>query len=60
MAKTPPTDSHAPRPKQIGVRLPAHLNTKLEALARRENNGVSATVRRLLTAALARHGDEAA
>lgn len=38
--------------KSIGIRVPVLLGKQLEALARRENNGVSAVVRRLLTAAL--------
>ncbi len=55
----------APKPhtslKQIGIRVPARMNDQLEAIAKRENNGVSAVVRRLLAAALApAHGDEAA
>lgn len=40
--------------KQIGIRVPARLNTQLETIAQREGNGVSAVVRRLLTDALAR------
>jgi predicted transcriptional regulator len=44
----------SPAPKQLGVRLPARLNARLEALARAENNAVAATARRLLTQALDR------
>lgn len=46
--------------RSIGVRVPARMGDQLQALARRENNGVSAVVRRLLTEALDHHGDEAA
>jgi predicted DNA-binding protein len=46
--------------RQVGIRLPKHMGDQLEALARRENNGVSSIVRRLLTKALAEHGNEAA
>jgi hypothetical protein len=42
--------------KQIGLRVPARMGAQLEAMARRENNGVSAVIRRLLTAALADDG----
>jgi predicted DNA-binding protein len=42
--------------KLIGIRVPAHMNDQLEALAKRENNGVSAVIRRLLTQALREHG----
>lgn len=41
-----------PTKKVLGVRVPAGLNDQLEAMARRENNGVSTIVRRLLTEAL--------
>ena len=54
------TEIRSAAAKSIGVRVPAHMGDQLEALARRENNGVSAVVRRLLTAALSEHGDEAA
>jgi hypothetical protein len=47
-----PTDE--PRPVQIGVRVPAKLGDQLAAIAERENNGVSAVVRRLLAEALQR------
>ena len=40
--------------KHIGVRVPVELGERLEALARRENNHVSAVTRRLLSAALDR------
>jgi Arc/MetJ-type ribon-helix-helix transcriptional regulator len=46
-----PTSPEAPT-KQIGVRVPAHVNDQLDALAQRENNSISAVVRRLLTKAL--------
>jgi hypothetical protein len=46
--------------KQIGLRVPARMGAQLEALAQRENNGVIAVIRRLLTLALAEHGNEAA
>jgi predicted DNA-binding protein len=49
----------APTAKQIGIRIPLDLIDRLEAIARRENNGLSAVVRRLLTAAID-HSDEAA
>ncbi len=42
----------------IGTRIPAALNEQPEATAQRENNRVSAVIRRLLTAALDRE-DEA-
>jgi hypothetical protein len=48
------TDNRSDAPaRQLGIRLPAHMGEQLEAMARRENNGISAVVRRLLTAALA-------
>jgi hypothetical protein len=58
MSTDPQTAPDAPtRPdpptKQLGVRIPTELSLRLEAIARRENNGVSAVCRRLLTAALA-------
>jgi len=37
---------------QVGVRMPSKLRERLAAIARRENNHVSAVTRRLLTAAL--------
>jgi predicted HicB family RNase H-like nuclease len=48
-----PEDSETRSSKQLGVRVPTHINDQLEAIAKRESNGVSAVVRRLLTAALA-------
>lgn len=57
-ARTPRRQTDATYPvttsttRVIGVRLPARMTDQLEALARRENNGISAVVRRLLTAAL--------
>ena len=42
--------------KQLALRVPAHIDHQLGALAQRENNSISAVVRRLLTAALAREG----
>ena len=44
---TPETTS-----KQIGLRLPADLNRQLEDLAQKENNGLSAVCRRLLSRGL--------
>jgi predicted DNA-binding protein len=41
-----------PPAKQIGIRIPPELSDRLEAIARRENNGISAVCRRLLTTAL--------
>jgi hypothetical protein len=46
--------------EQLGIRMPAHLNARLEEIARREHNGVSAVCRRLLPAALAAHESDAA
>lgn len=47
--------------KYIGIRVPAHLNDQLNAIAKRESNGKSAVCRRLLTLALATsHDSEAA
>ena len=43
-----------PRTKQLGIRVPARLGDRLDALAAREHNSVSSVVRRLLTAALTR------
>ena len=45
--------------KQVGIRLPATLNDRLVAIARSESNNVSAVVRRLLTAGLARELESA-
>lgn len=53
-----PTEIRSTR--QLGIRVPIRLSDQLEALARRENNGVSAVCRRLLAAALATNGNEAA
>ena len=39
--------------KQIGIRVPTDLSDQLKAIARRERNGLSSVVRRLLVAALA-------
>jgi predicted DNA-binding protein len=47
-----------PATKQLGIRLPARLTDRLQAIARHESNSVSSVARRLLTAAL--NGDEAA
>ena len=58
-----PTSPHADRrvtTRQLGIRVPARMGDQLAALARKENNGVSALVRRLLTEALADHGHEGA
>jgi hypothetical protein len=38
-----------PPVEHLGVKVPAALNRRLEAQAARENNHVSATVRRLIT-----------
>lgn len=56
--------------RQIGIKMPARLSDRLEAIARRESNGISAVCRRLLEEALPREesrlgrrregGDEAA
>jgi hypothetical protein len=46
--------------KQLGIRVPTQMSDRLEAIARREHNGVSAVCRRLLAQSLAAHGDEAA
>jgi len=57
MAKTPApraTGTTHPPSKQLGIRIPADLNTRLEAIAKREQNPVASVARRLLTAALAR------
>ncbi len=40
--------------KQIAIRVPLSLGKRLEAMASRENNHVSAVTRRLLSAALDR------
>jgi hypothetical protein len=40
--------------RQIGIRLPVSLLARLEVIAHREANGVSAVRRRLLSAALER------
>lgn len=50
---TSPADHRNNGPaKQIGIRIPPQMNDQLEALARRERNGVSSVIRRLLAAAL--------
>ena len=46
--------------RHIGIRVPPELNDQLQAIARREHNGISAVCRRLLAAALAAGGNEAA
>jgi len=44
-----------------GIRFPDSLDRRLDSLAKREGNGVSAVVRRLVSEALAAHdGGEAA
>jgi Arc/MetJ-type ribon-helix-helix transcriptional regulator len=43
----------------ISVRVPEHLERQLEALAQRDANSVSATVRRLLSYAVSREAREA-
>jgi hypothetical protein len=40
--------------QRIAFRVPVTLAAELRAIAERENNGISAIVRRLLTAAIAR------
>jgi hypothetical protein len=57
--KSPATETRQPAAKQIGVRVPADLQIQLEAIARREHNGVAAVCRRLITAALAAESDAA-
>ncbi len=52
MAPDPRADSPEVT-KQIGIRLPVRIAEKLEAMARRESNGVSAVCRRLLSSGLA-------
>jgi predicted transcriptional regulator len=47
------TDSIAsPRSQQVSVRLPVTLTRRLEQTAQRENNGLAAVMRRLLTRAV--------
>lgn len=55
-----PAEIHSDARVQIGIRVPARISDQLKAIALAENNGVSAVVRRLLTAALAAHDHEAA
>lgn len=43
--------------RQHGIRFPQSLNRRLDSIARREGNGVSAVVRRLVSEALAAQGD---
>lgn len=57
--KDAPPDLNSTATKQIGIRVPARLSDRLEAIARRESNNVSSVVRRLLTSAL-NDDDEAA
>jgi predicted DNA-binding protein len=40
--------------KQVGIKMPPALSQRIEAIAARENNGVSAVVRRILTAGIER------
>src|SRR5688572_11285187 len=58
----PDTNSTAPAAanKQLGIRVPVELSDRLESIARREHNGISAVCRRLLASALADHDNEAA
>jgi hypothetical protein len=49
---TPP-----PSTRQLGIRVPARISDRLEALAASENNRISSVVRRLLTSALKQAGD---
>ena len=56
-----------PSTKQLGIRVPARMGERLDALAKGEHNSVPAVVRRLLTSALKHeperrddHGNEAA
>jgi metal-responsive CopG/Arc/MetJ family transcriptional regulator len=44
--------------KQIGIKVPLRLSDRLEEIARRESNGISAVCRRLLTEALEREKTE--
>jgi hypothetical protein len=46
--------------KQLGIRVPVQLSDQLEAIAKREHNGVAAVCRRLLASALASHEQDAA
>jgi hypothetical protein len=48
------TKTNHDAPVQIGLRVSRSLGEKLAAIAERENNGVSAVVRRLLAEALQR------
>jgi predicted DNA-binding protein len=55
MAKAPAPRAEGTTPtlsRQLGIRIPADLNTRLEAIAKREQNPVASVCRRLLTAAL--------
>lgn len=42
------------RTKHIGVKVPMRLVERIQEIARRENNGISAVCRRLLTVAVER------
>jgi hypothetical protein len=44
---------------RISFRVPADLAADLKAIATSENNGISATARRLLTVAIAREREQA-
>lgn len=59
---TPKPDAARSEPaeKYVGLRIPSHLNDRLDAIARRENNGKSAVLRRLISRALATSPDDEA
>ena len=44
--------------KRIACRVSDALDAEVRAIAQRDNNGISATVRRLLTAAIAREREQ--
>jgi predicted transcriptional regulator len=46
--------------KHVGVKMPAGLSRKIEAIAAAENNSVSAVVRRILTAGIEREAAQKA
>lgn len=41
-----------PNSRYLGIRLPARLERELRSIAKRESNGMSATIRRLLARAV--------
>jgi hypothetical protein len=58
--RSTPKEPSVQSTKQLGIRVPTQMSDRLEAIAKREHNGVSAVCRRLLAESLASHGDEAA